>query len=199
MFCWACGSTSREEPYGLVDQPVNLGLGLHEPTGIHEVSTFDRKKNSGWQIKIKPRSPSFCEPLAPLVVNFCFTPQMSRSVVPIILPMFCLARGSTFRDKLHGLPDQTIHPGRGLYELISIREVSTRDTKKNMFRLQVKPGSRSCGATLGPRLPNCGHENRVCYEGDRQGQGKTKESSRESPAFGLPIIGKHSPRRFDFF
>jgi hypothetical protein len=52
MFCSARGSTLREEPYGLADQLIDLGLGLHEPTGIHEVSTFDPKKIVDRRLKL---------------------------------------------------------------------------------------------------------------------------------------------------
>jgi hypothetical protein len=37
------GWTSRDELYGIADQSIDPGLGLHEPIGIPELSTFDPK------------------------------------------------------------------------------------------------------------------------------------------------------------
>ncbi len=41
MFCLGCGSTPRDELYGITDQSIDLDLGLYEPIGICKVSTFD--------------------------------------------------------------------------------------------------------------------------------------------------------------
>jgi hypothetical protein len=43
MFCLGCGWTPRDELYGIIDQLIDPGLGLHEPIGILELSTFDSK------------------------------------------------------------------------------------------------------------------------------------------------------------
>jgi hypothetical protein len=42
MFCLGRGWTPRDELYGIVDQPIDPDLGLHEPIGILELSTLDR-------------------------------------------------------------------------------------------------------------------------------------------------------------
>ncbi len=40
MFCLGRGWTPDDELYGIADQSINPGLGLHEPVGIPEVSTL---------------------------------------------------------------------------------------------------------------------------------------------------------------
>jgi len=41
MFCLGHGWTPCDKLYGIVDQSIDLDLGLHEPTSIPESSTFD--------------------------------------------------------------------------------------------------------------------------------------------------------------
>jgi hypothetical protein len=41
MFCWGRGWTPRDELYGITDQSIDPGLGLHKPIGIPELSTLD--------------------------------------------------------------------------------------------------------------------------------------------------------------
>ncbi len=43
MFCSGCGWTPRDELYGIADQSIDPGLGLHGPIGIPKLSTFDLK------------------------------------------------------------------------------------------------------------------------------------------------------------
>jgi hypothetical protein len=43
MFYLGRGWTPRDELYGIADQSINPDLGLHEPIGILELSTFDLK------------------------------------------------------------------------------------------------------------------------------------------------------------
>jgi hypothetical protein len=40
MFCLGRAWTPRDELYGIAQQSIDLGLGLHELIGIPEVSTF---------------------------------------------------------------------------------------------------------------------------------------------------------------
>jgi hypothetical protein len=41
MFCSGHGWTPRDELYGIADQSIDPDLGLHEPIGILELSTFN--------------------------------------------------------------------------------------------------------------------------------------------------------------
>jgi len=41
MFCLGHGWTPRDELYGITDQSIDPGRGLHEPIGILELSTVD--------------------------------------------------------------------------------------------------------------------------------------------------------------
>jgi hypothetical protein len=41
MFCLGHGWTPRDGLYGITDQSIDLGLGLHEPISILELSTLD--------------------------------------------------------------------------------------------------------------------------------------------------------------
>jgi hypothetical protein len=41
MFCLGHGWTPHDELYGIADQLIDPGFGLHEPIGILELSTLD--------------------------------------------------------------------------------------------------------------------------------------------------------------
>ncbi len=69
---------------------------------------------------------------------------MWRSSMRSILLVFCLGHGWTPPDELYGIADQSIDPGLGLHESISIPELSTLslmaiDFLKDMIRLRFAP------------------------------------------------------------
>jgi hypothetical protein len=41
VLLWGRGWTPRDELYGIANQLIDAGLGLHEPIGIPELSTFN--------------------------------------------------------------------------------------------------------------------------------------------------------------
>jgi len=138
MFFLGRGWTPHDELYGIVDQSIDPGLGLHEPIGIPELSTFD---------------PKVC--MIPIVYNTdCFFVAMRHKFVHcwqtvhwvfggemiFVSPqrcgnvlMFCLGRWWTPRDELYGIVDQSIDSGFGLHELISILELSTLNLEMCMI------------------------------------------------------------------
>ncbi len=43
MFCLGRGWTPHDKLYGIADQSIDSGFGLHEPSGILKLSTLDPK------------------------------------------------------------------------------------------------------------------------------------------------------------
>jgi len=129
-----------DELYGIADQLINPGLGLHEPIGILELSTLDPKVcmipliYSTHRFFMRGRY-KFLQVLANYSSGFsgwsknCFTPKMWRSFMRSILLMFCLGCGWTPRDELYGIIDQPIDPDLGLHKPIGILELSTLDRR----------------------------------------------------------------------
>jgi len=139
MFCLGRGWTPRDELYGIADQLIDPGLGLHGPIGIPELSTFDVEV---WMIPIVYSVDCFYVTgkyrFFEVLVNysfsfwgwrdFCFTAKMWRSSNVLLW-----GRGWTPCDELYDIANQLIDPGLGLHEPIGIPKLSTFDLEVYMI------------------------------------------------------------------
>jgi hypothetical protein len=141
VFCLGRWWTPRDGLYGIADQSIDPGLGLHGPIGIPELSTFDLKV---CMIRIVYNIYSFSvtrrHKLLHVLANYSsgfwgeaifVSPQRCGDVL-----MFCSGRGSTPRDGLYGIADRLIDPDLGLHGPIGIPELSTLNPKKIVCRLK---------------------------------------------------------------
>ncbi len=116
MFCSGSGWTFRDGLYGIANQSIDHGLGLHRPIGILIPFLWQGDTNS-------------CMFSQTVHCGFggetiFVSPQRCGDVL-----MFCWGHGWTPRDGLYGIADQSVDPGLDLHGPISIPELSTLDPK----------------------------------------------------------------------